>query len=531
VSSLRGLGVLVRLVLRLDRVRLPVWLVSLGGTAVVSAASLRPLYPDQRSIDEYARLFGQNPAVVAFAGPGYGFDDPNLGVVLVNEVQLWACVGAALMSAFLVNHHTRQEEDDERAELLRASTTGRHAPMAAAVLVVSAANVVLGAVLAAAFAVLGYEVVGSVALGASIAGCGLVAAAVAALTAQVAGSGRGALGASTTLVGLAFAVRAAGDVADHWVRWLSPIGMAQGVRAYADERWWPLAALAAVTLAIFALAAWAAARRDLGVGLVPRRPGRHRAPSWMVGAEALAFRLQRWPLVAWAVGVALLGVVYGSLGEEVEAMVEETPAYADLVAPLEGVDLTDAFLTTATSQLALLGTGYALSAVLRARTEEAAGRAEVLLALPVSRTRWLGSHVLVAATGTVVVVAAGGLGTGVSFAIVTGDVGAVPRLVVAALATVPAVAVLVGLAVGLFGLSARAAPAAWAAYAACVVLELFGELLRLPDVVRDLSPFRHAGGLPAGDLQVLPLAVLVAVAAASIGAGAWAAGRRDLRSG
>ena len=125
MTTLTGLGRLVRLILRLDRVRLPVWILGLVGFIVASAASLPPLYPDQESIDDYVRLFGDNPALVAFAGPGYGFDDPNLGVILVNEVQLWACIAVALMSIFLVNRHTRVEEDAERTDLVRSSVVGR----------------------------------------------------------------------------------------------------------------------------------------------------------------------------------------------------------------------------------------------------------------------------------------------------------------------------------------------------------------------------------------------------------------------
>ena len=111
MSTLTGLGRLTRLALRLDRVRLPLWIGLLGGLIVISAASLPPVYPDQQAIDSYAALFGDNPALIAFAGPGYGFDDPNIGVILVNETQLWGCIGVALMSIFLVNRHTRADED------------------------------------------------------------------------------------------------------------------------------------------------------------------------------------------------------------------------------------------------------------------------------------------------------------------------------------------------------------------------------------------------------------------------------------
>jgi len=531
VSTLHGLGELVRLVLRRDRVRLPVWLLALGGVTAASASSLRPLYPTQQSIDDYARLFGDNPALIAFAGPGHGFDDPNLGVILVNETQLWACIGAALMSIFLVNRHTRMEEDAERTELVRASVVGRHAPIAAAVLVVAGADLVLSGVLSVLFVAFGYAVAGSVALGASILVAGLAFTGIAALAAQLAGGSRATLGISTATLGVAFVLRAIGDIAEHPVRWLSPIGWAQGVRAYANERWWPVLLGVAFTALVVALAFAASNRRDLGSGILPQRPGPGRAATWLSGPVGLAVRLQRGAVVGWAVGVLVMGVVYGSIGDDVEELIEENPTYADFLAQVEGVDLTDAFFATATSQLALLGAGFAVSSVLRVRSEEAAGRVETVLAAPVGRTRWVLSHLLVAVVGTVLVVGAGGLGTGVAFAVASGDSGQVARLTAAALVTVPAVLVLAGVALALFGTSARVALVSWVLVAVAVLVELFGELLRLPGWLRDLSPFHHLPGLPAQELRILPLLTLLALASALVGLGMRTFRSRDLAVG
>lgn len=531
MTTLHGLGLLVRLVLRRDRLRLPVWLIAIGGTVAASAASLRPLYPTQQSIDDYARLFGDNPALVAFAGPGYGFDDPNLGVILVNETQLWGCIGVALMSIFLVNRHTRLEEDAERTELLRASVVGRHAPTAAAVAVVAGANVVLAGVLAVVFVAMGYAVVGSLALATSFAAAGFAFTAITALAAQVAGSSRATLGLATAGLGVAFVVRAVGDIAQHPVRWLSPIGWAQGVRAYAGEQWWPAALALGFTVLVVAGAFTVASRRDLGSGILPQRPGPRRAAAWMSGPVSLAWRLQRGALLGWAVGLLITGLVYGSIGDDVEEMIQENPAYADFLAQLEGADITDSFFATATTQLALLGAGFALSAALRIRSEESAGRAEPVLAAPVSRTRWAASHLVVAVGGTVLVVGAGGFGMGAGYAAVSGDAGEVARLTGAALATVPGVLVLAAIAVALFGAAPRLALAAWAGLAVAVLVELFGELLRLPEWVRAVSPLHHLPGIPAEPVRVLPLLALTVLAAGLVAVGVRALSERDVAAG
>jgi ABC-2 type transport system permease protein len=341
-----GLGRLVRFVLRRDRIRLLVWSLGLTGLVVPSAASLPPVYPDQASIDRYVALFGDNPALVAFAGPGYGFDHPNLGVILVNEVQLYACLAVALMGVFLVVRHTRAEEDDERAELVRANVVGRHAHTAAPLVVVSALQVVLGLLFAASFVALDYPVAGSFALAGSIAAVGLVFTAVGAVVAQLAGTSRTALALGTATLGVAFGLRALGDIGDNGLRWLSPIGWAQGVRAYAGERWWALGLCAVGAGALTVLAFRLSTAREPGSGILANRPGPARAAPSLLRPLGLAVRLHRGTLLGWAAGLFVTGALYGSIAGDVEEMIADNPVYADVLAQAAGASLVDSFFAT-----------------------------------------------------------------------------------------------------------------------------------------------------------------------------------------
>ena len=527
MTSLTGAKRLVRFVLRRDRARLCVWIGVLTVLIVVSAASLRSLYPDQASIQQYVDLFGDNPALVAFAGPGYGFDDPNIGVVLVNETQVFGCIGMALMSIFLVNRHTRAEEDSERAELIRSTVVGRHAPGAAALVVIAAANVVVGVLSTVGFVALGYATVGSIALGASFTAVGLVFAGITAVAAQIVSTGRATIGTGAAALIIAFTIRAVGDIGDNGLSWLSPIGWGQAVRAFADERWWTLGLCVVAALALVVAAFWLATQRDLGSGLIPQRRGAAQAKRWMTTPIGLAFRLQRGALAAWIVGLFVIGVVYGSIGEDVDDLLEDNPGYADWFAQFEGASLTDSYFATAMAMLAVIAAGFSISSTLQLRAEESTGRAESILASAISRVRWAIAYLVIAVAGTVVIIAAAGAGVGVSYAVVVGDAGQIPRMIGASLVTVPAVLVLVGVATLLFGLVPRWSLWAWLALALVGVVSFLGEVLRLPHWTRNISPLEHVPQLPAVDLEVTPLIVLTLLAAALIGVGLWAFRERD----
>jgi ABC-2 type transport system permease protein len=531
VTTLTGLRRLVRLILRRDRLRLTLWFVAIPGLLIVQAVGVQSVYPDQAAIDLYAELFGDNPALIAFSGPGYGFKDPNIGVVLVNEIQVFGCLAIALMSMFLVNRYTRAEEDSERADLLRSSVVGRHAPTAAAVVVIAILNIIIGVLCALGTIALGFPVLGSIALAGSLTAVGLMFAGVTAVAAQIASGGRATLGLAGTGLAAAFVIRAAGDMSDNGLSWLSPIGWAQAVRAYADERWWTLALCVAVALALVVAAFWLSIQRDLGSGLRPLRAGPPTAAHGLVRPAGLAFRLQRGALAGWGIGMFLMGVAFGSLGADVDRLLEENPAMAEFFAVREGTSLTDSFLATSLMMLALFAGGFAVSSALHLRGEEAAGRVEPLLAGPVGRPRWAAGHLLIACAGTMLTIAAAGLGLGIAYAVVSGDAGQVPRLLGAALATVPGILVLVGLATLLFGLAPRTAPATWAALALMVLVGFFSDLLQLPAWARDLSPLEHLPSAPAEPLAAAPIVALTTLAAALAAAGLWGLRRRDIRLG
>ena len=180
----------------------------------------------------------------------------------------------------------------------------------------------------------------------------------------------------------------------------------------------------------------------------------------------------------------------------------------------------------------MLAAGYAIQAVLRLRAEEAELRAEQVLATATPRVGWAGSHLVVAAVGAAVVLAAGGLLAGLAHGLRAGDVGGeLPRVLGGALVQLPAVWVLAAVGVLLFGLLPRlVVGATWAALAVVLFITVFGEALQFDRWLLDLSPFAHLPRLPAAAFTATPLAWLVATAAVLAAAGLAAFRRRDLVS-
>jgi ABC-2 type transport system permease protein len=337
------------------------------------------------------------------------------------------------------------------------------------------------------------------------------------------------------VLGLAFLLRAIGDSSAglSWLSWLSPIGWAERFRPFAGERWAVLALPVLALAALLVVVAGLLARRDVGAGVLPTGLGPAEAPSWLGSPLGLAWRLQRGTLAGWAVGAAVAGLSFGGIAQDMVQFATQDPETAKALETLGGTgSITDIFLAAIMSWIAMLAAGYAVQATLRLRAEEAEGRAEPVLATAAPRTGWAGGHLVVAAVGSAVVLATGGLLAGLAYGLRAGDLGGqLPRVLGAAMVQLPAVWVLAAVGAALFGLAPRlVVGATWAVLAVVLFVTLFGQALQLSHWVLDLSPFAHLPRLPAAAFTATPLVWLLALAGLLAATGLTAFRRRDLVS-
>jgi ABC-2 type transport system permease protein len=532
MNALTGTGTLVRLILRRDRVLMPLWVVFVAVVPISYVASINGLFPTAAGRQSYYDASAHNAGFVALYG--------RLGGSSLGELVTWRAgfvpIIIGLLSILTVIRHTRSEEDSGRRELLGATVVGRHAGLAAALIATFVANLVLGGLLAAGMISQHLPAAGSLAFGAQLAFAGWVFAGVAAVAAQLTSGAGSARGIAAIVLGATFLFRVVGDISDEsggplsWFTWLSPIGWLQAIRPYGGDHWWPVALTAVVSLVLAGIGAALSARRDIGAGLLPPRLGPATGSPMLRSPLALAWRLHRGLLAGWVAGFVALGVVLGYLAEGVGDLVKDAPQMIDIFNRLGGSNaLIDSYLASILNLFGLIAAGYAIQATLRLHAEEAAGRAEPVLATSVGRVRWAGSHLAFALLGPAATLAAGGLALGLTHGLNTGDVGReLPRLLGGALVQLPAVWVLAMITVVLFGVLPRYTAVGWGALAICLVLGLVGPAVQLDQWVLDISPFTHLPHVPGNAVTATPLVWLVVVSAVLAAGGLTALRRRDL---
>ncbi|GIE78947.1 exporter of polyketide antibiotics [Actinoplanes philippinensis] len=515
---------LIRLALRLDRVVMPLWVFVLGLLPVVYVSGFDTLFATAQERIHYAQISAANAGFVGLYGPLHG---DSLG-----ELTVWRGgflpVMIGLAALLTVIRHTRADEEAGRTELLRAGVTGRFAPLAAAVLVTAGACLVMGVLVAVTLIGHGLPAAGSVALAVSYTVSGWLFAGVGAVAAQIADTGRAARAIAVLVLGVSYVLRMGGDISAlgggrlDWMSWLSPIGWAHRVFPFGADDWWPVVPAVVTTLATVAASAYLLTRRDLGGGLLAGRLGPASAAASLGSPIALAWRLHRGLLAGWTAGFAALGLVFGGVSTSVAQLAEDSASMGRIFSQLGGSDsIMDAYFASIAQTCALIIACYAVQAALRIRDEEQTGHAEAMLSTDVSRWAWGASHLIFALLGPAAALLAEGLVAG----LVHGDPG---RVVASALAQLPAVWVLAGVATLLIGVAPKLAAAAWAVLAGALLILIVGPLVQIDQWVLDLSPFTHVPHLPGASFTAVPLLILTLIAAALGGAGLLALRRRDL---
>jgi len=492
--------VLLRQRLHRDRLQLTLWI---AGTALMAFAGYAGVSQSYATLADRQNILAAalaNPVILMFRGLPSGTSE---GAFLAFEVLPWLALLAALMSTFLAVRHTRGDEEAGRAELVWATPAGRRLPTIATVVHGVLANVVLAALTALAMIATGLPTAGSMLVGAAAGSCGIVFLGVGLLAAQLLRTSRGANSLTVWVLVATFLLRGIGNAAgtpsddlismtSAWPTWLSPFGWVEQTRPYDTDLVWPMLLGLGVGLGLAAASVALQSLRDIDASFVAERPGRVSARPALASPHALVWRLTAGSIVGWAVGGAITGILATTLSGLVDQISGENPAVADILKKIGGATggLDEVVVTVFFTLLGILAACCAVQTVVRARQEEARGTAELVLATPIGRVRWLADFVIVGVIAVLIVVAAAVVAGWIGIWSNGGDDALFRIVAVAGLGQAVAASIFAVLTALAFVLLPRATSAvAWSLVLLAALLGMFGPLFRLPEWSANLSPF------------------------------------------
>ena len=530
---------LIRLILRRDRVRLPVWIICIVMFLVMMVPVIQQSLGGTRTLDDLYTQFSANPSIRFLVGP---MDSASFGSAFTIKTLLWWGIAVAIMNIFLVVRHTRANEDSGAQEILLSTRVRRGADLVSVLLVAGASNLVIavgtGVGLSWATSEISCEQGWLFGIGLGLTGC--FWAVLGGLIAQLVSSARRAYAVASFVVGAAFVLRGMGDFfgtttaagrpQSHWVSFLSPFGWLQATRPLAYPAWWPLSIFVCAIFLALIFAFWLVSIREVGSGFFPERSGRPRATRLGRTAFGLTLVLHRSVWLSWTLGTVALMVVIGAISHSMTSVYSSSEALKRIIESLGGGGaLIPAFLSAMLTVAVFMLLAYAIQAMGRLSTEEASGHTVNLLTASVGRWRWYALHVIVVVLGCAIALILCGLDLGISVDVVGGS-NHTGEYVVAALSYVPLLLVFISGYALMFGALPRiAGVVVWAYFIFILGCAWFGSLLKFPNWIVDLSLMHYVSAAPAEPIHASPILVFVIIAGTFFVCGGAAWRYRDIQ--
>jgi ABC-2 type transport system permease protein len=510
--------------------------VAFGATAASSAVTYVGSFPDAASRAQLAAATRGDAGLSVLLGPVGAID--TVGGYTAYKTYVFLTTIGAIWALFAATRLLRGEEDEGRWHLVLAGAT-RPARATGAVLVgigLAIGVVVAGTSLLTWFAgrdpEVGFGAGSALLFGLSIGIVLVVSAAIGAITAQLARTRRSANALGAAVLAVAFVLRMIADSGKGaaWVRWTTPFGWSELVEPLTADHVGPLVPAVVATVALVGVAVALASRRDVGAGAIGTRDVAEPRLSGLGSMAGLALRRDVSALVAWAVGLAVTGLVLGIVSkltaQPAPGSMGETLAKFGVRGSFVDQYFGVVFLLVA-SVVALLPAGQ----IGAAADEELSGRLVHLVVRPGRRRSWLFGRLGLAAVG----VAAAGLFAGVGAwagARTQGvDVG-FASMVAAGLNVVPIALVALGFGAVVFAVVPRfAAIAVYAIVGGSLLIDLVASMVTSVRWLDHLSLFHYLALAPSVPIDAAELAGATAVAVGLIAIATVLFDRRDLRTG
>jgi ABC-2 type transport system permease protein len=512
-----------------------IWGYIFGISIASSAISYTTIYKTQAQRDALAAAFGSNKATSALFGPA-----PQLQTVAgftVFKISMTLMILGAVWGLLTSTRLLRGEEDSGRWELLLAGQATRRGAAAQALGGLGAGAFTLWAVTAIITVLVGRDSKVNIAPGPALyfalamVATAVMFLAVGALTSQLGPTRRQAASYAAAFLGVSYAVRMIADagVGLHGLIWASPLGWVEELRPLTAPQPVALLPIAGFTVTLAVIAVRLAGARDAGASIVPDRASSPPHLRLLTGPTGLAVRLVRPTVIGWWTAIAVSGLLFGLIAKSAGATISGSSVHQVLSKLGASGAGADAVLGVCFLILAVLVAFAAAGQLTAARSEEAGGQLDHLLARPVPRSSWLVGRLLVA----VALLLAGGVAGGVFAWLGAASQHAgvsFTTLLEAGVNLVPPAITILGIGVLVFGAHPRATSiVVYAVLGWSLLVEIVGGIGAISHWILDTSVFHQMASAPATSPHWEANGVMAGIGVASALLGGLAFWRRDVQ--
>lgn len=507
-NTLAGCRKYLRFTSRHNLVRYLVWTAVVVFLIAYVGVYYKSMFNTQAKLDEFASV-GASPGMVAMIGKISCM--ATIGGAVWTKIWMFTALTLGIGMVFQVTKGARADEENGRTEIFRSRPFGIHSTLASVVSGALILCLVIGILSTLACIGLkldpaGTGITGSIIFGLSVASIGWLGVGVGALTNQLSASSSLANSTGSIIIVVFYCMRMIGDMGSNdTLTWLSPIGWGEKMAPWAQNRGWLVIPVIILTAALLAAAFVIESRRDYGSGILQEKKGKSQATPLMRHSWGLILHLYKGSIIGWSIGVALAGLMFGSVTNSMLSLFSDTD-----VPMLKGSGI-EALMGLLLCFIGLVSVVLPMLIMTGLRSDEAKGLTEAQLAGGISRGRIVLERFAVGTAATALLLILGGASFGLSYGVVANDMSQIGKLAIDSLVYLPGIMAIMGVIVLLFGLIPRATiPVTWFIYGAMYFDVLLSDALKLPKWAANIMPFIGTPRVPYQDFNASVFGYLAA---------------------
>ncbi|MGB8233783.1 MAG: hypothetical protein WCE60_07315, partial [Methanobacterium sp.] len=493
-----GTLTLIKLSLRRDRIIIPIFIIFILIVILGTVATFVNLYSDPMSRYLFYVQTQNSPSLIILLG---SILDQSIGGLTAWRTGIAGPLIIGLINIFLLVRHTRSEERRGRLELLVSTSLGRQSPLTSALLTNFILDILISVLIAIGLIGFGLDETSSLVLGLSIGIFGILFTSITAIAVQLTESSNNARYLSVSLLIGFYILRMIGWDNGNviWLSWLSPYGWVHYLSAFAGNDIWVFGLFIVSIIILTIIAYWLSSIRDVGSGVITKRTGHKNAAKTLRSSLALTWRLQRNMFIFWLTVLTLFGAINGALALTATNLISANPLFLKLIYHAGYTSPVDNYFAISLGLFAIVFSVYAILATMNLRTEESERYSDMLLTNSVSRNSWIFNNLIFGFIAPAFIMIIFSLAMALAYGYSANISYDPTKLLIATLAYLPAIWILTGLTVLLFGLKPRLTSLSWAVLGLFLIVSLLGEFSNINQNILNLSPFTQVPNILIGN--------------------------------
>lgn len=477
----------------------------------------------------------KNPAMIALVGPTASTaEEYTAASMFAHELTLFTAVIFAIIAIMHVISRTRSEEDNGTLELFRSFQVGRLANTTAVIIEMLLFHLVTALTIAVLIQVQDVphfqDFNTNLLFGVSMCSQGFLWSIIALIFVQLCSTSSSARGFSFSFLGLLYILRMLTDMENVDLSWFNPLSWCYLTEIYVNNHWKPILYTVLLSLFLLLVVYILEQARDIGSGYFPERNGKLRASKSLLSLPGFILHLQKGYISAWLISLFVFGAMYGSIFGDIDKFVEDSEVMQMMFLHNSDFSLAEQFMSTLFLIMAVITAIFAVMSLNKIVAEEKKGRLEQLYAMKNSRTAFYLIHVLIALFCATVGQFVSALGLFVSESMVMKEPIPLQVVLEAGMVWLPAIIFFVAIVAFLAGFLPRLMQIIWGYLLYCFFIGYIGQLLDIPDIIKDLNILYHIPQLPTAEMNWENIFIISGISLVLLLAGYIGYTRRDLIS-